>query len=278
MIRRAENEADLRVCVAVYNEVQPDEPVAIGLLERSTGAFLLHGEDGYAYVDRSSVPGSAFAMVRVRPGARRRGVGSELLVAARERAAQSGCKELWGRVRDDESLGFVTRRGFDEVMREVNVLLEVAPGDGERAPGINELEERHLEGAYRVVAECMPETAGPQQAEAEPFGDWVERVAHRTTIALVALDDGEVVGFASLHETGLPERLEHGLTAVLRSHRRCGVATALKRAQIAWAAEHGYRELVTEMVEANTAMRAVNERLGYRPLTPSIVVSGRAAA
>ena len=95
MIRRAENEADLQVCVDVCNEVQPDEPVAIGLLERSGGTFLLHGEDGYAYVDRSSVPGSAFAMVRVRPGARRHGVGSALLLAARERAAQSGCAELW---------------------------------------------------------------------------------------------------------------------------------------------------------------------------------------
>ena len=277
MIRLAENEADLQVCVSVCNEVQPEHPVSIGQLEHSSGTFLLHGDHGYAFVDRSSVPGSAYAMVRVRPGVRRRGIGSALLVAARERAAESGCAELWGRVRDDESLGFVTRRGFGEVMREVNVLLEVAPGDGELAPGIRELEEGHLEGAYRVVVECMPESAGAQQAEAEPFGEWVERVARRTTVALVALDDGEVVGFASLHETGLPERLEHGLTAVRRSHRRRGIATALKRTQIAWAAERGYCELVTEMVEANTGMRGVNERLGYRPLPPSIVVSGRAA-
>jgi mycothiol synthase len=277
MIRRAENRADLQLCVGVYNAVQPDEPVTIEQLERASGAFLLHGENGYAYVDRSSVPGSAYAMVRVRPHARRRGVGSALLVAARERAAQSGCAELWGRVRDDGSLGFVTRRGFEEVMREVNVVLELTPGGEEAAPGIAELEERHLDGAYRVVAECMPETALPQQAEAEPFPQWVDRVERDVTKAFVALDDGEVVGFASLHETGVPERLEHGLTAVRRSHRRRGIATALKRAQIAWAAERGFRELVTEMVEGNTAMRAVNERLGYRPLPPSIVVSGRAA-
>jgi mycothiol synthase len=71
-----------------------------------------------------------------------------------------------------------------------------------------------------------------------------------------------------------PTRLENGLTAVRRSHRRRGIATSLKRAQFAWAFEHGYRELVTAMVVGNEAMRAVNERLGYRPLPASIVVSG----
>jgi RimJ/RimL family protein N-acetyltransferase len=60
---------------------------------------------------------------------------------------------------------------------------------------------------------------------------------------------------------------------VRRSHRRRGLATALKKAQIRWAADNGYSELVSDMVEGNAAMRAVNERLGYRPLPPVVVVS-----
>jgi hypothetical protein len=52
------------------------------------------------------------------------------------------------------------------------------------------------------------------------------------------------------------------------------VATALKRAQLGWAAEHGYSQLVTEMAADNAPIRALNERLGYRPLPASIVVSG----
>jgi GNAT superfamily N-acetyltransferase len=63
---------------------------------------------------------------------------------------------------------------------------------------------------------------------------------------------------------------------VLRSHRRRGIATALKRAQIAWAAARGYTELVTASVEANDAMRGVNERLGYKLLPGWIVVRGAA--
>jgi len=278
MIRAADTADDLRSCVAVFNAVHPDAPITLELLQRSSGSFLLHGDDGYAFVDRSSVPGSAFAMVRVLPDRRHAGIGSALLAAARDTAASFGCESAWGRVGDDESLGFVRRRGFDELMREVNVALEVRPGDGDLAPGIEELRPEHLEGAYRVCVECMPESSVPQRAEAPPFADWARRVTRETPVAFVALDpvDG-IVGFASLHDTGSPTRLEHGLTAVLPGHRRRGIATALKRAQIAWAGRNGYRELVTEMVDSNGAMQAVNERLGYRPLPATVVVSGSTA-
>ena len=33
-------------------------------------------------------------------------------------------------------------------------------------------------------------------------------------------------------------------------------------------------ELLTDMVEGNAPIRALNERLGYRPLPPAIIVSG----
>ena len=52
----------------------------------------------------------------------------------------------------------------------------------------------------------------------------------------------------------------------VRSHRGRGIAEALKRAQIAWAAEHGYRRIVTATHDANEPMRRLNEKLGYREL------------
>ena len=177
MIRAAETRHDLERCVEICNAVHPEDPVVLEQLADSDGPFLLHEGGGYAFVDRSSVPGSAYAMVRVRPDARRGGIGS-----ARE--------------------------------------------------------------------------------------------ARHSPVAFVAVSDGEVVGYARLYETGKPHRLENGLTAVLPSHRRRGIAIALKRAELARAAEHGYREVVAEMAGDNTAIRAVNERLGYRPLPASIVVSG----
>jgi GNAT superfamily N-acetyltransferase len=56
---------------------------------------------------------------------------------------------------------------------------------------------------------------------------------------------------------------ENGLTVVDRGWRRRGLATVLKRAEIAWAAENGIREIVTWTQRGNEGMRAVNERLGY---------------
>ena len=279
MIRRAETRDDLERCVAICNAVRPENPIVIELLAESDGTCLLHDGGGYAYVAQSSVPGSVFAAVRVRPEARRRGVGSALLEAVRVHARDGGFERAWGNVSeaDPDSLRFVLARGFAEVGREVTVLREVAPGDGEVAAGIVELREEHLQGAYEVTVECMPEIHAPLRGEAPPFDEWLEREARQRSVAFVALDDGDVVGYAGLYATGTSRRLEHGLTAVRRSHRRRGVATALKRAQLAWAAEHGYRELVTDMVAGNEGMRAVNERLGYRPLPASIVVSGTVA-
>src|SRR5919109_111705 len=56
-----------------------------------------------------------------------------------------------------------------------------------------------------------------------------------------------------------------GFTAVKRAWRRRGVATALKRAQIAGATELGLERLVTASEERNLPMRSLNEKLGYRP-------------
>jgi GNAT superfamily N-acetyltransferase len=82
----------------------------------------------------------------------------------------------------------------------------------------------------------------------------------------VALADGEVVGWANL---GLPAARPgtaiHCMTGVKRDWRGRGVASALKRASIAWAVTHGLHQLETENDVSNAPMRAVNGRLGYEP-------------
>jgi GNAT superfamily N-acetyltransferase len=277
MIRVAETRTDFERCAEVYNAVEPDRVMTAEDIANGKGTSFLHDDGGYAFVAPSSVTGSAFAMVRVHPESRRRGIGSELLAAVREGAGGLGRESLWGRVRDSESMAFVGRRGFTEVTREINVLRELRPGDGELVPGIAELRDEHLRGVYDLCVETIPEIHVPLPGEAPPYDEWLQKEQWQASAGFVALDEGSVVGYARLYETGLPHRLEHGLTAVRRSHRRRGLATALKQAQVRWAADHGYRELVADMVEGNVAMRAVNERLGYRPLPPVFVVSGTAS-
>jgi mycothiol synthase len=277
MIRVADSRADLERCVEICNAVGPDNPVQVDQFSLDRGVTLMHDGGGYAFVVESSVAASAYTMVRVHPEARRRGVGTALLQAARERTRALGRESLWGRVHDEESLEFVARRGFEEVTREVNVLRDLRPGDGEVAPGMVEVREEHLREVYELCAECIPEIHVPLRGEVPPYDEWRERETERSPIAFAAADGGRLVGYARLYETGLPHRLEHGLTVVRRSHRRRGIAAALKRTEIAWAAEHGYTELVSDMVEGNAPMRALNERLGYRALSPVIIVSGSAS-
>lgn len=279
MIRLVETTSDFEVCVAIHADVEPEERVTVEQLAGSSGVLLLSGRDGYAYVTSSSVTDCAYTMVRVRPAARCRGVGSALLAAAGKHAQTLDRHRLWGRVResDAESLRFVSARGFREVTRDIDIVLAISPGDGEWAPGIVELAPEHLEGAYAVVVEAAPETALPQIAAAPPFDEWLKKEERLGAMAVVALDGDQVVGYARLYRMPAHERrLENGLTCVLRSHRRRGIATALKRAQMAWAAAYAYTEIVSDMVEGNVGMRAVNERLGYRELSAVLVVEGAA--
>lgn len=77
---------------------------------------------------------------------------------------------------------------------------------------------------------------------------------------------GAVVGYANLMLVpGNPNVAWHGMTGVARAWRSRGVATALKRATIAWAMANGLEALEGANDIVNAPMRAVNRRLGYQP-------------
>ena len=60
-------------------------------------------------------------------------------------------------------------------------------------------------------------------------------------------------------------RAENGLTVVDRRWRGRGLATALKRRQLAWAAANGIREVITWTQLGNEAMQRVNTGPATRP-------------
>jgi GNAT superfamily N-acetyltransferase len=274
VIRRPETDADFDFCVAIKNAVDPDEPVTVDQLRRvGAGMLLLHEGGGYLYITPSSVAGNAYTMVRVEPGARGRGIGSALLEAARGQARGDGRAGIWGRVRigDDASLAFVRKRGFEELDTEIQLVRTLAADEGEIPDGVVEFGQQHREAAYAVAVECIPDMPTVGAAEARPYDDWLEELSG--PVAFVVLDESRVVGYATLESLpATPDRLEHGLTAVLRSHRGRGLAQKLKRAQIAWAAKHGYRELVTTTSTRNAPMRAVNVKLGYAERPTAVLV------
>ena len=277
MIRRAETGADFALCAAIKNAVQPGEPVTADELRDDPSARLfVSGQHGFAVVKESSLAKCAFTMVRVLPAARRRGVGSALLAVCSDEARALGLASLYGRVdgEDAPSLGFVQRRGFVEIGREVEQVRELGAEEPPEPPlgiAVVDLAPGYLAGVYAVAVEATPDMMLEAEIEAAPYERWLAEIQGRTIH--VALEGERVVGFATLAPLAArPDVLEHELTGVLRSHRRRGIAEALKRRQLAWAAAMGYRQLVTYTQEDNTAMRALNLKLGYRERLASIAV------
>ncbi len=80
----------------------------------------------------------------------------------------------------------------------------------------------------------------------KPFEDWLAQEMQgsgdRADATFVALAGDEVVGYAKFSLTAAqPETAHHDMTGVKRAWRGRGIAGALKRAQISWAKDQGYR-------------------------------------
>jgi mycothiol synthase len=285
MIRRAETDADLAGWCEVWNANTPREPTHLTdvrrRLERQPERLYLvavegDGVVGLGFCGPSQSPERTAVAVRVLPDHRRRGIGSDLLDRVLAHAAGLEPAHVSGMVFEDDtgSIAWATNRGFEEYDRQVELSREVGTTEAKpHAPlGIDlvELDESRPEEAYAVWAECYPDMPLSPPIPAPTYDEWLEEEVSGP-VTLVALDEGRVVGAAALLDR-IDGLAEHGLTAVLRSHRGRGIATALKRALIFWAAQNGYRELTTWTQDGNAVMQAVNLKLGYRPRPAAINV------
>ncbi len=133
---------------------------------------------------------------------------------------------------------------------------------------------------FDVDAEVGPDAPTHDEGhEPQTFERWhteyLEGPGALPSACVVALADGEVVGYTGLRRNGSTSPIaENLLTAVRRPWRRKGIATALKREQIARAREAGIERILTTNDETNTGMRGVNARLGYEQAPIQIIVSG----
>jgi mycothiol synthase len=284
MIRRAETDADLAAWCEVWNAITPREPIRVDEIRRRIARepqrlYLLADDVAAGCVAPTDSAGRLYVGVRVLKEARHRGIGSALFEPLHAHARALGPEWLSTMVSEaePESIAWAERRGFKEYGRQVELVLELR-GD-EQAPApidgieVTELTEELHGGAYELTCEAFDDLPTEVQIDTPSYDLWLEEEVPGP-VAFVALDDGDVVGLAVLIERG-PERLEHGLTATRRSHRRRGIATVLKRTEIAWAAENGYRELITFTQDRNEGMQAINLALGFEPQPPWISMRRR---
>lgn len=274
--------------VAVHNEVRDDDPTTVEELvdwrhqaEDMVWIVAVVGHEdvgaGLGLVGWHAPPDTAFVEAWTRPYGRGRGVGGALLAALVDWSAERGRIAVETAVAevDEASQGWVERRGFREVGRNSRLVLDLRPieAPAPQPPAGIEIvtwaEHPGIErGLYDVYVEAEPDIPGEEHQELPPFERWLENdmrgLSDRPEAVFVALAGDEVVGYAKL---ALPHvwtgTAFHDLTGVKRAWRRRGIAGALKRTQIAWAKEQGYKRLVTNNEDRNEPIRRLNTRHGY---------------
>lgn len=305
-IRPAASDEDLAAFAALTNAVTPDDPTSVDemrwadrtypgtlrLLAEVDGRVVGAASVGRMYVHPPEYR-DLFASIVVDPDHRRRGIGGRLLAALAEHARSLGKAGLQLRASDGhpEGIAFLAHRKFEELDRSRMVRLDL---DGLEPPTprppdgvvLTDLAARPdlVAGVHAVALETFADIPGSDEPIAA--GDLAEfraRDVDRDSIPpgafVVALDAAtdEVVGYASLILLpGSTVVAWHDMTAVRRAWRGRGIALALKEVTIAWAVRNGLTALETGNDEANGPMRAVNARLGYRPLPDEVTMRGPA--
>jgi mycothiol synthase len=278
-IRTAVTDADLEAWNEVRRVVVPNESIpTLELLraEESPDRLMLLAESGgrvigSGFANRSRVTGG-YVAPRVLPEHRRRGVGSALLRVLLEHLIDRGFASAGSSVEDEASHAFAVHHGFEEIDRQVELVRTVTRDEPAAPPfeGVDfrtlaqrpELLQRSFALAQQGHADMVLK-AGPATIQVD---EWIREEGTLPAGSFVALEHGIIVGYAGLLAwTDDDTRAENGLTVVDRRWRGRGLATALKRRQLAWAAANGIREIVTWTQEGNEAMQRVNLRLGYTP-------------
>lgn len=231
---------------------------------------------------RSPDPCTFWAEIIVHPTWQRRGIGTALydLTIRSLHRFQPRSLRIW--TRDDliQSIAFLERRGFREVMRTWDSRLDVttfdvapyarivdrltAEGIGTRTA--HELQDdpdrdRALYDLYREIHYDVPRP-GPRVPDT--YEEFVRK--HLTAsdrACFIALQAEQYVGMHLLAHRPESEGLYIEMTGVKRAYRRRGIATALKLRGIMYARDHGITTLKTFNESNNRGILAINERLGF---------------
>ena len=292
-IRLCADEADEAASLAIYNEVWPLDAVTMDEVRSFKSGALAYadflGQGGSAAVGvMPRRPDVGFLLLTVLPENRGRGLGTALYRTGSDWLSARSIEQIDAPVPEDdeESIAFAVRRGFREVERNGRMILDleflkpepVAPPEGIEI--ITWAERPDLaRGIYEVACEAEPDIPGERDARMEPFEDWLSHdmqgSGDRADATFLALAGDAVVGYAKFSLTAAqPDTAHHDMTGVKRAWRRRGIAGALKRAQISWAKEQGYRRLATQNELRNEPIRRLNHRLGYRGAPGRVVMRG----
>lgn len=254
-------------------------------------AWFIASRDGenvgaaFAYVGWHSVPGTGTGEAFVLPEHRGAGVGTALYRELACWVEERGCVTLETSVSESDaaSIAWADRHGFREIGRNSRLALdltatETLPVDPPEGVEIVTWADRPdlTPALYAVACEAYPDEPGQEGTPMDSYEAWLSKDMHgasdRPEATFIALENGEVAGYAKLAlSSSRTEVVMHDMTGVRRAFRGRGIASALKRAEIAWAKQAGYESLETTNEVRNEPIRRLNERYGYT-LRPGLVI------
>ncbi len=291
---RLADQSDLPTFCRLWNELWPSEATSVAEQERDDQTLPEPMRAIRWVAEANSFPaglatayrppgqfhlGKWMIYVGVVAPARNQGVGSALFNAANNFVVRAGQIHRTTRVREDDpvSLAFAQRRGFSEIHRDFESSLDLRTvqlkdlpqeGGGIKLVSLAELDSptfrRQFHELFEVVRVDIPRPEPPVRLTFEFFEDQVITDPNFLLEgSFVAFDDREPIGFTGIYRGHSPGCVDQWLTAVRREYRGRRIAYALKAKAILWAKDAGFDKIQTDNNSLNSAMLAINEKLGF---------------
>ncbi|MEZ4712691.1 MAG: GNAT family N-acetyltransferase [Caldilineaceae bacterium] len=233
-------------------------------------------------------PGKFFFDCRVHPAYLNQGVASAFYHYVLGNITARGAQIMTALTREDQpqAIEFLTSYGFEQVMRSPSSYLDVpafdpAPfqdvldrvaADGIEVYSVAELQKRDSDWMRKLwklecaIDEDIPLPAPPTHDSLQRYEEvYLNDPSFDPAAWVVAVDQGQYVALSALWiDLANSEQLYTHITGVARSHRRRGLAVALKLYGIAFAKRYGAKKIWTENEEHNPMFK-LNLRLGFQP-------------
>lgn len=224
--------------------------------------------------------------VLVQPDRRGEGIGHALFSRLEASASSLNALTLTGGIheRDEKALRMLLAHGWSEIDRWWESRLDLTTFDPDRwttaveglggrgvevKPLATLLEEgdswkERLHRLYVFIESDVPTAQDIQQRSLDDFLRHVLGIHALPEGFLVALLDDEMVALTELLSVDAKHSmLAQDLTGVLPDHRGKGIAVGLKASSAIWAKEQGYKTIRTWNAQSNSAILAVNTKLGF---------------
>ena len=223
----------------------------------------------------TTIAGRVWTSIFTRKDYRNKGVDAQLLEHAITEFEQP-VKEVWSCVREDflPMSGYL--KGFTEAFRSFGSELHLSEFDSTKFTSL--LKRLEKEGIvlerYTDLSSDSKDKLLALHAELEPDVPHHEPIipAHYPDIqnletdqssVMVALKDGQAIGYVSLETDDRAEKTGIAFLGVLHPYRDQGVGTALGAKVIEYAKTKGYSELGTGGAKENVATQRVLLKLGF---------------